>query len=178
MDAPSLMDSDPFFRGYHKFACAFTNRMSDIVLSGEPWQSLYGVYRHFALVRTLIAINQVSLSLDHNVRELLKKTYEPEKIQIPSQFPVGTFERHRDIVYRDGVKHTYAIGCGGVTLDGTPTRSRADEATRGDVRLTGRMALDSMRSCIAANAAGSSGVAAIARARRRRRLRSNALVIT
>jgi hypothetical protein len=143
VDAPELLNSSKFFRSRRAFSCSFTNNMNDIVRTGQPWQGLDDVFRHFALARTMLAAHA---RLNNVAKDLLFKTYEPmDKVQIPSHFIIGAVKYDPTLPFKDGPKQRIYMKCGGVDLSGTPIRSRAINTS--DVQLAGRMALTSMNSC-------------------------------
>jgi hypothetical protein len=146
VDAPEELENSTWLQHVRAYTCSFTNRMDDIVRSGEPWQGLNDAFRLVALARVISKKGKSLTSID---RKLLLRTYEPARINIPSHFPHDMFIEKKDIRFKDGTKTRIFMNCGGVILSGMPILSTASQSTRSDMRLAGRMALDSMRSCAA-----------------------------
>ena len=79
-----------------EWACDFSNRMDEIVASGQPWRAMGDVFRHFALARTLKETN----ALAGINQDLLFNTYKPASIDIPIQYPsVMTVKSGQTVMY-------------------------------------------------------------------------------
>jgi hypothetical protein len=142
VDDPELRKTKFWIKTWDTYACAVTNQMQEIVGTGYPFANLNDTYRFFALIRSLIGAKGKLKR-----KEFLVKGYETEKIQVPAQFNDGLKNYKYSIKLADGVTYSHSTwACGGVLLSGETTRKLVDN---GDVRLAGRMALDSMRSCTA-----------------------------
>lgn len=142
-DGPELAGVTLLSRAQHAYTCSFTNRMEEIVRTGQPWQGLNDGFRHFAFARSLVSAQ----ALNDIDQDLLLKTYSPKKVTIASQFPHMGYRRTRKFKFRDMLGVQDGIICGGVVLNGIPVRSASTDLIKSDMQLAGRMALDSMRSC-------------------------------
>ena len=135
-----IVTSNPYNQA---FTCAWTNRMDEIVRSDPIWRRLHDIFRMFALARVLDKTDVIE-NLDD--RRILWYKYHLPEVDIPEQYPPVVRIDRFNLAHKVWTSRV----CGGVRIPHEATKKSPDpitDATRSDINLVSKKALESMHSC-------------------------------
>jgi hypothetical protein len=127
---------------YRDFAYTWTNRMDEIIPTEPDLMRMQGIFRLFALARIL---NQNNEFTHLNDRQVVADYLVP-MVSVPDHYDPKITVNHVPSKKRP---YTYRM-CGGVRVIYQNTQQSPDlvtDATRNDINLAGRKAIDAMKSC-------------------------------